>query len=46
MDEHIIPIPGATNVNHIQENADVLGWRLSAREFAEIDQVSAPWKKR
>ena len=41
-DEHIIPIPGATNARHVQENAEVLTWELSDEEFAAIDQASRP----
>ena len=41
-DEHIIPIPGATNARHVQENAEALTWELSDEEFAAIDQASRP----
>lgn len=43
-DEHIIPIPGSTNIRHALENADTTTWRLSDQEFAAIDQASSPWK--
>jgi aryl-alcohol dehydrogenase-like predicted oxidoreductase len=39
-DEHVIPIPGATNPRHALENADTLNWELSPDEFAAIDQAS------
>jgi aryl-alcohol dehydrogenase-like predicted oxidoreductase len=41
-DEHIIPIPGATSVRHVQENAEALTWELSDEEFVAIDQASRP----
>ena len=41
-DEHIIPIPGATNARHVQENAEALTWELSDEEFAAINQASRP----
>ncbi len=33
-----LPIPGATRVSHIQENAGALGWRLNESEIAELDR--------
>ncbi len=45
-DEHIIPIPGATSAHHATENADALKWYLSDEEFAAIDNVTRPKKKR
>ena len=36
-----IPIPGAKNALQAEENAGALGWRLSADEIAELDEVSA-----
>lgn len=44
-DDLIIPIPGSTSVNHVLENLGTLDWTLSDDEFAEIDRVSALWKK-
>ena len=35
-----IPIPGAKNSLQAEENAGALGWRLSADEIAELDEVS------
>jgi len=35
-----IPIPGAKNALQAEENAGALGWRLSADEVAELDDVS------
>jgi len=32
-----LPIPGAKNARHAQENAGALGWRLSAAEVTELD---------
>ena len=40
-DEHVISIPGATNVRHARENADVLSWLLSDEEFKELDEASS-----
>lgn len=40
-DEHIIPIPGSTNVQHLAENIDVLDWQLGDEEFAALEQASA-----
>lgn len=45
-DEHIIPIPGATNAQHASENADALKLYLSDEEFAAIDNVTRPKKSR
>lgn len=45
-DEHIIPIPGATNAHHAIENAEVLKWYLTDDEFAAIDRVTQPQKSR
>ncbi|KAF5835808.1 NADP-dependent oxidoreductase domain-containing protein [Dunaliella salina] len=36
-----IPIPGAKTLNQAQSNLGALGWRLSASEVAELDNVSA-----
>lgn len=44
-DEHIIPIPGTTNVGHLADNLETLDWQLDGEEFAKIDQASLPWKK-
>ena len=35
-----LPIPGATKVEHMQENAGALGWRLTAEEVAALDHAS------
>jgi aryl-alcohol dehydrogenase-like predicted oxidoreductase len=35
-----LPIPGARDARHAQENAGALGWRLSAAEVAELDSAS------
>ena len=40
-DEHVIPIPGATNVRHARENADALSWMLSDEDFKELDEASS-----
>ena len=37
-----LPIPGASNARHAQENAGALGWRLSAAEVAELDSPAPP----
>jgi aryl-alcohol dehydrogenase-like predicted oxidoreductase len=36
-----LPIPGASTVQHLQENIGALGWRLTAGEVAELDQAGA-----
>jgi aryl-alcohol dehydrogenase-like predicted oxidoreductase len=36
-----LPIPGATTVPHLRENAGALGWSLTTAEVAELDQASA-----
>jgi aryl-alcohol dehydrogenase-like predicted oxidoreductase len=37
-----IPIPGAKNAQQAADNCGALGWRLTADEVAELDEVSAP----
>jgi len=39
-DELVIPIPGATNVDHAVENAGALDWVMSKAEFKELDEAS------
>ncbi|HVN53699.1 MAG TPA: aldo/keto reductase [Anaerolineaceae bacterium] len=36
-----VPIPGAKTARQIEENVGALGWRLSADEVAELDEISA-----
>ena len=36
-----LPIPGATSVRHLEENAGAMGWRLSQDQVATLDQLSA-----
>ena len=33
----VLPIPGATKVRHIQENAGALGWQLSETELNQLE---------
>ncbi len=35
-----LPIPGATSVRHMQENAGALGWRLADEEVAALENAS------
>ena len=35
-----LPIPGATQVRHIHENAGAMGWRLTEDEVAVLDEAS------
>ncbi len=35
-----LPIPGATSIPHLQENAGALGWRLTDSEVAALEAVS------
>ncbi|HVU15066.1 MAG TPA: aldo/keto reductase [Phototrophicaceae bacterium] len=35
-----LPIPGAKNAGQVQQNAGSIGWRLTADEVAELDQIS------
>lgn len=39
-DELLIPIPGATKMNHAMENAGALDWEMSKAEFNELDEAS------
>jgi aryl-alcohol dehydrogenase-like predicted oxidoreductase len=36
-----LPIPGAKNAGQVQQNAGGAGWRLSADEVAQLDELSA-----
>jgi len=36
-----LPIPGASKVQNLQQNAGALGWRLSTEEVQALDQVSS-----
>jgi aryl-alcohol dehydrogenase-like predicted oxidoreductase len=40
-DEVVIPIPGATKVNHALENVGALDWVMSISEFNELDEASS-----
>jgi aryl-alcohol dehydrogenase-like predicted oxidoreductase len=40
-DELVIPIPGATKVEHAEENAGALEWVMSKAEFNELDEASS-----
>ncbi len=35
-----LPIPGATNAAHVEENAGALGWRLTDDEVTTLDKAS------
>jgi|SRR5579859_4183092 len=35
-----LPIPGAKNAQQVQQNAGGVGWRLTADEVAELDELS------
>lgn len=37
----VVPIPGARSAEQARQNADVIGWRLTADELTRLDQVSA-----
>ena len=39
--ELVIPIPGATKVDHALENARALDWVMSKAEFDELDEASS-----
>jgi len=39
--ELVIPIPGATKVDHAVENAGALDWVMSKAEFDELDEASS-----
>ena len=41
-DDAVIPIPGATNVDHALENAGALDWALGDAEFKELEEISSP----
>jgi aryl-alcohol dehydrogenase-like predicted oxidoreductase len=36
----ILPIPGTSNVKHLEENVSAAGFRLSDAEFAELAAVA------
>jgi aryl-alcohol dehydrogenase-like predicted oxidoreductase len=36
----MLPIPGATNVRHLQENVGALGWRLADDEVGSLDEAA------
>jgi aryl-alcohol dehydrogenase-like predicted oxidoreductase len=36
-----LPIPGARDARHAQENAGAMGWRLTVAEIAELDSASS-----
>ena len=36
-----VPIPGASRVKNLEENAGALGWRLSEAEVSALDQASS-----
>jgi aryl-alcohol dehydrogenase-like predicted oxidoreductase len=40
-DDKVIPIPGATKVDHALENAGALDWVMSEAEFNELDEASS-----
>jgi aryl-alcohol dehydrogenase-like predicted oxidoreductase len=40
-DDLVIPIPGATKVDHALENAGALDWVMSKAEFNELDEASS-----
>jgi aryl-alcohol dehydrogenase-like predicted oxidoreductase len=35
----VIPIPGATNVDHAVKNAGALDWEMSKSEFNELEEA-------
>ena len=41
----VVPLAGAKNARHAQENARALGIRLSSDEIAELDSVSQRWRR-
>jgi aryl-alcohol dehydrogenase-like predicted oxidoreductase len=41
-DDHVIPIPGMTRPEHVNENSAALLLELSDEEFTAIDRASAP----
>jgi aryl-alcohol dehydrogenase-like predicted oxidoreductase len=40
-DEHIVAIPGTTNVAHLRENVGAVGWTFNDNELAALEQSSA-----
>lgn len=40
-DEHIVAIPGTTNVVHLRENIGAIGWVLNDDELTSLEQSSA-----
>lgn len=35
-----LPIPGAKNINQVEQNAGAIGWHLSAEEVKKLDELS------
>jgi aryl-alcohol dehydrogenase-like predicted oxidoreductase len=40
---NVIPIPGAKNASHAQENSEALGWSLNEEEIEQLENISRPW---
>jgi aryl-alcohol dehydrogenase-like predicted oxidoreductase len=40
--KHILPIPGTTNINHLQENMDALKVTLTAQHVTTLNTVFSP----
>jgi aryl-alcohol dehydrogenase-like predicted oxidoreductase len=40
-DELVIPIPGATKVDHAVKNSRALEWDMSKSEFNELEEASS-----
>ena len=42
--EHVLPIPGTTNINHLEDNLGAPGVTLDAATLAELDALMQPRK--
>lgn len=38
--KHTLPIPGAKNVNQVEQNAGAIGWHLTEQEVTRLDELS------
>jgi len=37
--DNVVPIPKASNIDHVKENAGAMGWRLSKEDWLEISRL-------
>ena len=39
--ELVIPIPGATNLNHALKNVGALNWKMTDSEYYELEEAAS-----